>query len=232
MKTNVYWSWDVPEKLAGIAVIIDVYAASSNIAAFLSRGVDKLYLSSDATILELKKQYPSGIAIGESRTLPKDTFVSNNYPGNVSEVDVSGKTVLYMSNNGTRVIQEVLSKGARTVITAGFVNMDATVSWLIWQKVSHVTFITAGEISVSDKKVLEDDVCAKIMVERLAGRKFDIIAKIKDIEIFMKAVYKGTKEDRRNIDFTMTVNSFPVVPLCTRIREGLIEVTQATSPDV
>jgi len=228
MKVSVYWSWDMPEKLEGIAVVIDVYAASSNIAAFLTRSVAKLYVASDATILDLKKQYPLGVAIGESRTLPKDTFICNNWPGNVSEVDVSGKTVLYMSNNGTRAIAEAMDKGAQTVIAAGFVNIAATVDWILGQKPSTVTLIESGEISFTDPKVMEDIVCAQALKELMEGKKPDMTAGIRDAKAYMKTVYKGTRDDPRNINLTMVPNTLPVVPLCRQLSPGIIEVTNAT----
>lgn len=227
MTTDFYWSWELPSKLEGAAVVVDVYAASTNIAAFLRRGVSKLYLVNDETIQAVKSENPQGIAIGESLTLPKDLFVSNNWPANVAVVEVTGKTVIYMSNNGTRVIQEAMEKGARTVITAGFVNMDKTIFWLRQQNESQVTLIAAGEISLTDQKVMEDIVCAQTMGDMLAGKKVDPTAKFKDLEEFMKTVYKGTKEDRTHIDLTLAVNSLSVVPLCRRMRPGVIEVIDA-----
>src|SRR3972149_8624331 len=102
MTADFYWSWELPSKLEGAVAVVDVYAASTNIAAFLHRGVSRLFLVNDETVAAVTSENPQGVAIGESLTLPKDTFVSNNWPGNVEQIAVIGTTGIYRSKNGDR----------------------------------------------------------------------------------------------------------------------------------
>jgi phosphosulfolactate phosphohydrolase-like enzyme len=228
MNIKIYWSWELPKKLSGAVAVVDVYAASTNMASFLSRGVSRLLLVNDDTIQILKKQYPEALAIGESFKLPKSYFVSSNWPNMIAEVKVIGKTVLYMSNNGTRVIQEAMSKGSDPVFAVGFMNFRHTATWIRRKKIESLVILAAGEISFDDRRVAEDRVCAQLLQKLLLGKDIDYKTEIRDVKRFMREQYRGIKIPY-NERFVFQEN--PVIPLCKQLHPGVIEVTDASSLD-
>jgi len=222
MKVHTYWSWELPPKLTGAAAVVDVNAASTNMATLLSRGVSRLFLVTDETVHEMKRQYPDALVIGESLKLPKNFFVSSNWPSEIAKVDVKGRTVLFMTANGTRVAQEAIAKGADPVFAVGFMNFRRAAAWVKERKIQSLSILAAGEISFEDRRVAEDRMCAELLQKLLKGEVFGYRTALMDVKEFMLEHYRGFSIPyNRHIVFQEN----PVIPLCKQLRPGVIEVT-------
>ncbi len=62
--------------------------------------------------------------------MPLEFFDFSNFPHNNRKADISGKQVIYMSNNGTKVIRQSLFKQADKVIVVAFTNISKVANWL------------------------------------------------------------------------------------------------------
>jgi phosphosulfolactate phosphohydrolase-like enzyme len=128
---TIFWPWELPEKIEGIAVVIDLWAATTNIAQMLLRGAEKIYIANGKNILSTVKSFPQAIPVGESTDSKLEGFFRcSNSIKKVAKFDVKGKTVIYMTNNGTRVIEKALKKGAECVVTASYVNLAAVAEYI------------------------------------------------------------------------------------------------------
>lgn len=230
---QILWPWELPEKFSGTAVVVDVYAASTNIASFIFRGAKKIFLVNEKTADEIKSQRPDGLVIGESRSLPEDFFDFSNQPAEIESLDISGKTIIYVSFNGTRVIEKVFRLGADQVFTASFTNIGAAVSYFSHSKGS-ITIVPAGEESFKDGKVLEDEICAQALKDLLYQKKVDWDKKIDQAREFVHAHYAlGHPKPElfpQSLKIIFSRNAFPVVPVCQREKEGVIRVQNQHLP--
>ena len=226
MNVYTYWPWELPPKLAGTAVVADVWAATTNIAHFISRGTARLLVVNSTSVREVKKRFPGALTIGESLDLPKDFFDVSHIPPASINADVAGRIVIYMSNNGTRVIEDVFAKGANVVAAITFSNLPSVVSWLNNRGDKAITVALSGEIIFDDRRSMEDYYCAKALSDLLADQKADISKYINDARTFMKEHYTGISV-KRDFEVALSPSLYPVVPLCTKLYDGLIEVKAA-----
>jgi len=226
MNVYTYWPWELPPKLAGTAVVADVWAATTNIAHFISRGTARLLVVNSTSVREVKKRFPGALTIGESLDLPKDFFDVSHIPPASINADVAGRIVIYMSNNGTRVIGDVFTKGATDIVCITFSNLPSVVTWLMNTREKSISVALSGEITFEDKKSMEDLYCAQALRDMLADPKADISRYIEQAQEFMVPHYKGINV-KRDFKVALTPGLYPVVPLCTKLEDGLIEVKAA-----
>lgn len=83
MIINKYWLWDLPKKIEGIAIVIDTFAATTNLPIIISEKPGKLIITNEENLVKAKNVYPDGLVIGESTTLPKNTFICSNFPSDI-----------------------------------------------------------------------------------------------------------------------------------------------------
>jgi 2-phosphosulfolactate phosphatase len=148
------------ENNAAIVVVIDVLRASSAICAAFSNGA--LSLIPVAEISEAKNYKNEGYLVAAER----DGFVLDfadfgNSPFNFTRDKVEGKTIVYSTTNGTRIID--MAASCFSIVIGTFNNISAITDWL--QKQDHdVILFCAGW---KDKINLEDTICAGAMAEKL-----------------------------------------------------------------
>jgi len=130
MQTKILWPWELPEVLDGIAVIADVWAATTNITTFLTKDTKNLLIVNINNVQKAKNKYRDALTIGESLKLSKNFFDASNYPTEIEKIDVKNKTILYMSNNRSRIIELVFKKKAKRVITVSFTNITSVCEYL------------------------------------------------------------------------------------------------------
>lgn len=148
------------ENREAVIVIIDVLRASSAICTAFANGAETLIPI--AEINEAKEFKKKGYLVAAER----DGFVLDfadfgNSPFNFTKEKVSGKTIVYSTTNGTRII-DMASVSYRTVIGA-FLNITALSQWLINQGRDVILFCAGWK----DKFNLEDTICAGAIAERL-----------------------------------------------------------------
>jgi len=230
MKVNLCWSWEAPQKPADICVVFDVYAATSNISLILSRNPQKLFIVNENNVLALKEQFPDSLVIGESFYLPKDFFDSRNLPYLINQLDLEDKIIMYMSNNGSRVIEDLVQKKVKKVITCSFNNMLSVFKWLKKQEIGEIDLVASGERGFNDKKSWEDWYAGLSLKNLLGGKNFieNYTKKAKDFienNYYQKSSLSDL-ESTQNFPLIFTLNKYPLVPICQE-NEGYLSVNSA-----
>jgi 2-phosphosulfolactate phosphatase len=211
------------EDREAIIVIIDVLRASSAICTAFANGAETLIPVADAEeAREFKKR---GYLVAAER----DGFVLDfadfgNSPFNFTKEKVSGKTIVYSTTNGTRII-DMSSVSYQTVIGA-FLNITSLTGWL--EKQGHdVILFCAGW---KDKFNLEDAICAGAIAERLIASSLfsticdsthaslDLWAKAKNnpMEYIEKAAQRSRLRDKGLddcIEFCLSHDFTDIIPV-------------------
>ncbi len=116
--------WPIKAGSAGRVAVIDVLRASTSIITALSNGAEAVIpAASPEEAVGFKAEFPDGRALlcGEREGLIIPGFDLGNSPAEYSAGRVSGKTLLFASTNGSRMIVQA-ARGGRAVCVAGFVN--------------------------------------------------------------------------------------------------------------
>lgn len=225
MKTRSYWQWELPETIYGNAVIVDVNAASSNICLILARKVKELFIANDKNVYQLKEKHKDSLVIGESKTLPKSFFDVNNCTNNIAKLKIENSTVLYMSNNGSKAIETAMERGAKHVLACSFTNIHAIYSW-IRKRNEDVILIAAGDKGVPQSKALEDSLCINALESILGEKEVDWNSIINQAKSFIAAHYSDFTEEESILQ--LTIDMFPVLPLCIKNDQNTIRISEAT----
>ena len=146
-------------KLAtGLAVIIDVFRAFTVEPYLINNGAKKLIPVGDMQIAyDYKKKDNNCILIGERNGVILPGFDYGNSPSQIENVNFTGKIVIHTTSCGTQGI--VTAINAKEIITGGFVNAQAIVSYIIENKITEVSLVALcrqGELPFD-----EDILCAK-----------------------------------------------------------------------
>ena len=114
-----------------VVVIIDVFRATSTIAAALHNGA-KCVIPVDevAKAIEISKQI-DGIAAGERDGKLAEGLQHGNSPLEYSKDFIKDKTLVLTTTNGTKLLQMALDNKASTIITGSFPNLSAVCTFLI-----------------------------------------------------------------------------------------------------
>ena len=143
-----------------IVVIIDILRASSAICAAFANGVSSIIPVAEVT--EAREFKSKGYLVAAER----DGYVLDfadfgNSPYNFTKEKVSGKTIVYSTTNGTRLIN--LTSSAHMTVIGSFLNIGALTRWLLKQK-RDVVLLCAGW---KNRFNIEDTVCAGAMADVL-----------------------------------------------------------------
>lgn len=227
MKINQFWSWEDPP-YSKIGVVIDSYAATSNVNIMLQKKPKKLLVINEKNLRKAVNKYPDGLLIGESDKFAFE-FLSSNHPSDIIKLNLNNKIVLYMSINGTKVFEKFISKYKR-IITCAFVNLRPVSRWLIEQKISEVSLIMSGDISESRReKVEEDKICADILKYELDKQSYNWSIYKEKITDFINSYYGNPQKRYLSLPLVLDLNRYNVVPLVFRNKAGFLEVKKITS---
>jgi len=141
------------ENKDAIVVIIDVLRASSAICTAFENGA--ISIIPVAEISEAKEFKKKGYLVAAER----DGYVLDfadfgNSPFNFTRDKVEGKTIVYSTTNGTRII-DLASSSYMTVIGT-FINISSLTDWLMKQDRDVILFCAGWK----DRFSLEDTICA------------------------------------------------------------------------
>lgn len=168
MKVQIVSGRSDAEIVDGTAVLVDIFRATSTIPVIFLRGAERIIPF--AKILEARKFSKNNenvITIGERYGIRIPGFDYNNSPGDISEVDLKGKTVAFTSTNGTRALKNLTN--AEEIVTSSFINHSATVKWL---KTKENIWIVRSDRP--DGKSQEDEIYSNFLRESLETGKPDI----------------------------------------------------------
>jgi len=190
----------------GTVVVIDVLRAFSNAAYAFSRGAKRIIpVSTVEEALNLKKDTPGALAIGEVGGLPPKGFDFGNSPTQTKDLDLTDKTIIQRTGAGTQGI--VRCTNADTILAASFVVVTATAKQIIKLNIDKVTFVITGQYAPGHGD--EDLACGEYLETLLKGKK-------PDPGPFIERVYKS-KDAIQHIDPSEIDFPFSDLQLCTDI---------------
>lgn len=148
-----------------IVVIIDVLRASSAICTAIHNGAVELIAVAEAD--EAREYKKKGFLVAAER----DGFILDfadfgNSPFNFTRERVEGRTIVYSTTNGTRIID--LTTGSYKTVIGSFVNISAIVQWIFKEKRDVILFCAGWK----DRFSLEDTICAGAIASRLLDSGF------------------------------------------------------------
>lgn len=227
MIINKYWPWEISGKIDELAVVADIYAATTNITNFLSKKPNKLFLVNKDSAVTIKAKDPEAIIIGESHDLPNNFFYAPNPPYKQMHLNIGGKVVYYMSTNGTKKIELAFQKGAKEIIALSFLNINSLSKWIISRNIQSVTLIASGESSYQNPKCPEDIEAILCLEKLLKGERVDWQEAFKKLLPEWREYYKT--EDKHQIaedqKLIFQVDLNPIIPVCKLVSTGKILVS-------
>ena len=146
-----------------VAVIIDVFRATSTIATALYNGADKIIpVASVEDCINIGKNLRA-ITAGErdGKVIPGLQY--GNSPAEYPREFIEGKTLVLTTTNGTKLLHMALTNGADEVITGSFPNLDAVCDFLIKKKKNVILGCSAWK----DKFNLEDTLFAGAVISKV-----------------------------------------------------------------
>ena len=146
-----------------VVVIIDVFRATSTIAAALHNGA-KCVIPVDevAKAIEISKQI-DGIAAGERDGKLAEGLQHGNSPLEYSKDFIKDKTLVLTTTNGTKLLQMALDNKATTIITGSFPNLSAVCTFLINENKN----VVLGCAGWKDRFNLEDTLFAGAVIAKI-----------------------------------------------------------------
>jgi 2-phosphosulfolactate phosphatase len=200
-------------------VIIDVFRATSTIAAALYNGAKAVIpVDSVPRAIEISKNI-GGIAAGERDGMIAEGLQHGNSPLEYSREFVENKTLVLTTTNGTRLLHMALDNNADTIISGSFPNLSAVCDFLVAEKKN----VVLGCAGWKDRFNLEDTLFAGAIIYNLK-KKLTIHC---DSSLMAETIYAKHKN-----------NLFDFAPKLTHYhrlveRFGLIEdIKYCLTPDV
>ena len=198
----------------GLVVIIDVFRAFSTIYyVFDNNATQVIPVGKNETALEMKKENPDYIILGESIGVKVEGFDYGNSPYEIKDVDFKDKDVLLRTSRGTMGLTNVNNKNAEDVIVGSFVGISAIVRYIQYKNPEKVTLVCMGD--PGDREALEDELCAKCIKESLENKVVDY-SKVYELiktspcsERFFDD--KVTHTPREDFDLCMAIDRFDFV---------------------
>ncbi len=167
-------------------VIVDILRATTAICTAFIHGVKSIIPVQ--TVDEAKQYKQNGYLVAAERDGIKCDFADfGNSPFNFTSDNVSGKTIVYSTTNGTQAIH--MANGAHEIIIGSFLNIDSLVAHL-HSTMRPVVIFCAGW---KDRFSLEDTVFAGALVEKLLS--FDNFYTICDSAIASFDLWQLAKSD-------------------------------------
>jgi 2-phosphosulfolactate phosphatase len=169
-----------------IVVIIDVFRATSTIAAALHNGAAEIIpVDSVAKCIELGAQIPNSLTAGERDGKVAEGLQHGNSPLEYPRDFIENKSLVLTTTNGTRLLH--MCSDANEIITGSFLNLGALCDYLVSQK-KNVLLACA---SWKDRYNLEDSLFAGAVYDAI-GEHFEMNC---DSTRAATHLYKAAKND-------------------------------------
>lgn len=145
-----------------VVVIIDVFRATSTIAAALHNGANSVIpVASVAECIEIGKATANSVTAGERDGKIAPGLEYGNSPSEYPRSFIEGKTLVLTTTNGTRLLHMV--QDAAVIITGAFLNLGAVCEFLISQNQS----VVLGCAAWKDRFNLEDTLFAGAVASKV-----------------------------------------------------------------
>lgn len=237
MKLNVYATPDCAadkDLKDKIVVVIDVLRATSTILAALVNGCKEVIPAVEIEeVINISKNYEkdSFLLCGERNIQGIDGFHLSNSPLEYTAEQVSDKTLLLTTTNGTRAIKRAVD--AKEVIMCSMTNVDVVAQHIAAQQEDTV-FICAG---TDGQFSMDDVVTAGAVINRLINKVKNL--DLGDLAMVAESMYQSSADDIHSIlkdslhykrmveaglvddiNYCLTLNTAPVVGI---FKDGVIK---------
>ena len=146
-----------------VVVIIDVFRATSTIAAALHNGAACIIPVDEVSkAIEISQQL-NAIAAGERDGQIAPGLHHGNSPLEYSNDFIAGKTLVLTTTNGTKLLYMALQQQADTIITGSFPNLTAVCKFLLAQNKN----VVLGCAGWKDRFNLEDTLFAGAVISTI-----------------------------------------------------------------
>ncbi|MBI1805445.1 MAG: 2-phosphosulfolactate phosphatase [Ignavibacteria bacterium] len=145
-------------------VVVDVLRASTTIATALCNGAKEIIpVSTVESVVKISGSLFGDVTLraGERNAKMIEGFNLGNSPLEYTEEVVRGKSIIFMTTNGSAAM--VKGRHAKNLVVAGFVNLSAVVEFLA-ELHNDFIIVCAGKES---NFCLEDSVCAGKIISKL-----------------------------------------------------------------
>ena len=206
----------------GTAIIIDVFRAFTTAAIAFDRGATRITLVAEAEdALELYRSGVGDLLIGEVDGKRPEGFDFGNSPHEMSQADVSGKSLVQSTRAGT--VGVAAAGNADTIYLGSFVVAQAMVNSILRQQPDVVSIIAMGD--QGRVRSDEDEQCGIYLRNILEGRKPDLAA-VQSLIMTGGATQKFYDPGQpqyhpEDVDLALQIDRFPFAMRITR-EDGLL----------
>lgn len=170
-----------------VVVIIDVFRATSTIAAVLYNGAKCIIpVDTVAKAIDISKKIDA-IAAGERDGQIAEGLQHGNSPLEYSREFIEGKTLVLTTTNGTKLLQMAVDNNADTIISGSFPNLGAVCKFLIAQNKN----VVLGCAGWKDRFNIEDTLFAGAVITKIKEH-FTIHC---DSSLTAEMLYQANKND-------------------------------------
>jgi len=150
---------------SGLAVVIDVFRASSVAAYALAAGAERILpVDSVEEARALKAAHPDYVLMGERNCLRPDGFDFGNSPSEVKDQALAGKTLVHATSAGTRGLFSAMAVADR-VLFCSFPTVTATAAAIAAVSPEIVSIVAMGK--AGSVPAPEDKLCAMYLANIL-----------------------------------------------------------------
>lgn len=219
VEIRTFWFHQLKSIVADYIVSVDAWAASLNIDILLFKKPRHLIVVNENNLKKAIKTYPKALLVGESDQLSPKHFFASNQPGEIDKVPATGKNILWMSVNGSKVIEKAvqMTKGKVVIGSTGNVN---TLARYFSLKKGTVVVIYAGN---RGQKVAEDKLCGDLIVKAILKQKINWQEEVKKIAQVIKSSYPPPDWQNDLYLIESYLNKFGVVPQAVVNKQRFIE---------
>jgi 2-phosphosulfolactate phosphatase len=147
-----------------VVVIIDVFRATTTIAAALYNGAKRVIPVAEVEECKrLGNKISGSITAGEREGKVIEGLQYGNSPAEYPRKFIEGKTLVLTTTNGTKLLHRALAKGCAEVVTGSFVNLSAVCGYLISQNKN----VILGCSGWKDRFNLEDTLFAGAVIDKI-----------------------------------------------------------------
>ena len=197
---------------------IDAFAMTTNLSIILDQKPKKLILVNEKNYQKALNFYEKTILIGESNQLSTATFAVSNAPSDIVKINFKGKSVIYMTINGTRVFEKFAGHGQ--VLGCAFNNLKAVANYL--KGFQKITIALAGDYP---NTLLEDKLCAQILGWEIEGKKYDWEDFKKKMRKFIRNYYNWPPDKEiASLRIVFDKSKYAIIPAGFINKEGFVEV--------
>jgi len=153
----------------GSTVVIDVFRAFSTACYAAAGGARVVPVADLEAARALGARHPDWLLAGERHGRDLPGFHFGNSPARIAAAALGGRTLVHTTHAGTQGLTQ--ADAADEVLTGSLVNAAAIVRHLRRRAPAVVSIVRMGH--EARERSVEDDLCAELLVARLAGRDYD-----------------------------------------------------------